>query len=100
MILPAHYKAHLSSSLSPEDHHHCIALSLAKARPEPRVRAMDVYGTGNEPWFFATEADTGAFSVESVTGPSALAKRGSRGFIARSVLERWLRLWKRGRWRS
>ncbi|ERF68469.1 hypothetical protein EPUS_03787 [Endocarpon pusillum Z07020] len=72
----------------------------AEARPEPRVRAMDVYGTGNEPWFFTTEADTGAFSVESVTGPGALATRGSRDFIARTVLERWLRLRQRGRWRS
>lgn len=45
--------------------------------PEPqaaahvRVRAMDVYGTGNEPWFFTSEADAGAFSIEVVTGADA-----------------------------
>lgn len=32
---------------------------------------MDVYGTGDEPWFFTTEADAGAFSIEVVTGPDA-----------------------------
>ena len=53
--------------------------SAAEARPESRVRAMDIYGTGNEPWFFTTEADAGAFSVEFVTGPGALATRGCRG---------------------
>lgn len=41
------------------------------AGPQSRVKAMDVYGTGNEPWFFTSEADAGAFSIEVVTGPDA-----------------------------
>jgi len=32
---------------------------------------MDVYGTGNEPWFFTSEADAGAFGIEVVTGADA-----------------------------
>ena len=40
-------------------------------RPDHRARAMDVYGTGNEPWYFTTEADAGAFSIEVVAGPDA-----------------------------
>lgn len=32
---------------------------------------MDVYGTGDEPWYFTSEADAGAFSIEVVTGPDA-----------------------------
>ena len=43
----------------------------ARAGPHSRVKAMDVYGTGNEPWFFTSEADAGAFSIEVVTGPDA-----------------------------
>ncbi|KFZ08416.1 hypothetical protein V502_09377 [Pseudogymnoascus sp. VKM F-4520 (FW-2644)] len=43
----------------------------ASTGPNHRVRSMDVYGTGNEPWFFTTEADAGAFSIEVVTGPDA-----------------------------
>jgi len=41
------------------------------AEGSPRVRAMDIYGSGNEPWFFTSEADAGAFSIEVVTGPDA-----------------------------
>lgn len=41
------------------------------AAPHARVRAMDVYGTGDEPWTFTTEADAGAFSIEVVAGPDA-----------------------------
>ena len=36
-----------------------------------RIRGMDVYGTGNEPWYFTTEADAGKFSIAVVTGPDA-----------------------------
>lgn len=32
---------------------------------------MDVYGTGDEPWYFTSEADAGAFGIEVVTGPDA-----------------------------
>jgi hypothetical protein len=39
--------------------------------PNHRARSMDIYGTGNEPWYFTTEADAGAFSIEVVTGPDA-----------------------------
>lgn len=35
------------------------------------MKAMDVYGTGNEPWYFTSESDAGAFSIEVVTGPGA-----------------------------
>jgi hypothetical protein len=44
--------------------------------PEPEwsnntLRGMDIYGTGDEPWYFTTEEDAGEFSVEVVTGPDA-----------------------------
>lgn len=44
--------------------------------PEPQgsengSRAMDIYGSGNEPWYFTSEADAAAFSIEAVTGPDA-----------------------------
>ena len=38
---------------------------------QSRHRAMDVYGTGNEPWYFTTEADAGVFGIEVVTAPDA-----------------------------
>jgi hypothetical protein len=39
---------------------------------------MDIYATGNEPWFFITEEDAGKFGIELIT--SSDAENG--GFIS------------------
>jgi len=39
--------------------------------PNSTEKSMDIYGTGQEPWCFTTEADGGAFAVEAVTGLNA-----------------------------
>jgi hypothetical protein len=38
---------------------------------ETSLRAMESYGTGDEPWFFTSESDTGLFSIAVVTAPDA-----------------------------
>lgn len=43
----------------------------ADSADSARASAMDIYGTGDEPWFFTSEADAGAFSIEVVTDPDA-----------------------------
>ena len=37
----------------------------------PEKKAMDVWGTGKEPWFFTTEEDAGRYGVEVVTSKGA-----------------------------
>ena len=38
---------------------------------DPDTKSIDIWGTGDEPWYFTTEPAAGAFGIEVITAPDA-----------------------------